>query len=187
MGVVGSSSYVEAVRELQVQIEQGLLPEPEAIVVALGTGSTAAGLLVGLATGTLGSKLHAVAAANSRWLRASVVLQAWRLARYLGLNVSWQELSARLLIDGSQAGDGYGVPTAAGSAALESARSVGLELEPTYTAKAFAAALQRSRSAAGPTLYWHTLSAHSMAPLLEGAPELFELAPELRALLRAET
>jgi 1-aminocyclopropane-1-carboxylate deaminase/D-cysteine desulfhydrase-like pyridoxal-dependent ACC family enzyme len=44
-------------------------------------------------------------------------------------------------IDGRWFGPGYGHPTAAGVSATERAEAYGLAVEPTYTAKAFAAAL----------------------------------------------
>jgi D-cysteine desulfhydrase len=47
-------------------------------------------------------------------------------------------------IDGRWFGPGYGHPTAAGGAATERAQAYGLAVEPTYTAKAFAAALARA-------------------------------------------
>jgi D-cysteine desulfhydrase len=47
-------------------------------------------------------------------------------------------------IDGRWFGPGYGHPTAAGTAAADRATAYDLEVEPTYTAKAFAAALARA-------------------------------------------
>lgn len=47
----------------------------------------------------------------------------------------------RLVIDGRWFGGGYGHPTDAGHDATDRAGAHGLALEPTYTAKAFAAAL----------------------------------------------
>jgi 1-aminocyclopropane-1-carboxylate deaminase/D-cysteine desulfhydrase-like pyridoxal-dependent ACC family enzyme len=58
-------------------------------------------------------------------------------------------------------GDGYGVPTAAGKTAAEwLLKTHGYELEPTYTAKTFAAVLDavRRRDDPGPVLYWHTFA-----------------------------
>jgi D-cysteine desulfhydrase len=50
---------------------------------------------------------------------------------------------ARLTIDAAWMGAGYGHPTDDGEKAMAAAAAYGLELEPTYTAKAFAAALAR--------------------------------------------
>ncbi|HTV25160.1 MAG TPA: hypothetical protein VMG12_40980, partial [Polyangiaceae bacterium] len=99
-----------------------------------------------------------------------------------------------LSVEGRFVGRGYGHPSEAGAHAAELARSFGLVLEPTYTAKAFAAALScaratRSRHSARKLqlrqrrtyLYWHTLSAVPLTPLLAGAPET--LPRELAQLL----
>ncbi len=56
-------------------------------------------------------------------------------------------------------GEGYGVPSAAGTAAnAELARTEGIFLDPVYSAKAFAALLDLARSGeiAGRVLFWHT-------------------------------
>jgi hypothetical protein len=61
---------------------------------------------------------------------------------------------------------------------------VGIALDPTYTAKAFAAALDRVDAGGVKTvLYWHTLSSAPMAPLLEGAPAEAQLDAGVRGLL----
>lgn len=184
MGVVGSSSYVSAVNELQQQIEDGTLPEPECIVVALGSGSTAAGLLVGLEQAGMRTRVIAVPAAPSRWSRYSVLVQAWRVARHCKLSTRWSRLAARLHVEAGERGQGYGVPSPAGQRALERALEVGLALDPTYTAKAFASALRLAAEQREPVLYWHTLSSRALQPLLERAPALDALSPKLRRLLR---
>ena len=99
-----------------------------------------------------------------------------------------------LRVEGRFVGGGYGHSTVPGERATELARSFGLELEPTYTAKAFAAVLSRASASRqeNPScklrlhrrrtyLYWHTLSAVPLAALLAGAPET--LPRELAHLL----
>jgi 1-aminocyclopropane-1-carboxylate deaminase/D-cysteine desulfhydrase-like pyridoxal-dependent ACC family enzyme len=193
-GFEGTWAYCLAVDELRQQLAKHGVPKLDAIVVAAGSGSTAAGLLAGiLRTGTA-QRIIAVQVAANPALRALVVGQAvyalWR-----------QERSPRpfdalrsLRIDSRFIGDGYGHPSALGAQASELARSFGLELEPTYTAKAFAAALSWA-SATGHDdsrsklrlhqrqtyLYWHTLSAVPLTTLLAGAPD--ELPRELAHLL----
>jgi 1-aminocyclopropane-1-carboxylate deaminase/D-cysteine desulfhydrase-like pyridoxal-dependent ACC family enzyme len=51
--------------------------------------------------------------------------------------------NARLDVDKHWFGAGYGHPTRAGEEAMQVAADLGLTLEPTYTAKAFAAALDQ--------------------------------------------
>jgi 1-aminocyclopropane-1-carboxylate deaminase/D-cysteine desulfhydrase-like pyridoxal-dependent ACC family enzyme len=94
-----------------------------------------------------------------------------------------------LRIERGFVGSGYGARTAAGTAALARAAELGVELEPTYTAKAFACVLElverlRGTRRARPLriVYWHTHSAVSLAPLLAGAPSYAELPRDLRRL-----
>ena len=80
-----------------------------------------------------------------------------------------------------------GHATDAGARAMTEGARAGLALDPTYTAKAFAAALERVerlRDAAGAktVLYWHTLSSAPMAPLLVGAPDESLVPASVRGL-----
>ena len=99
-----------------------------------------------------------------------------------------------LCIDKRFVGRGYGHASELGDQAAELARSFGLRLEPTYTAKAFACTLswaQRTRPESDRSklrlhqrrtyLYWHTLSSVPLTALLEGASET--LPSELALLL----
>ena len=96
------------------------------------------------------------------------------------LDVTWGELGARLTLDSGFLGGGYGKATAAGDRAIELAKGEGLVLDPTYTAKAFAAALDRVESGRfARVLYWHTLSSAPLEPMLAGAAPL---PPELDRL-----
>ncbi|MBU0515416.1 MAG: pyridoxal-phosphate dependent enzyme, partial [Proteobacteria bacterium] len=63
-------------------------------------------------------------------------------------------------------GEGYGHPTQAGQEALDLlAETEGVDLDPTYTAKAMAALLEYVRQArpAGPVLFWHTFNSVKLA------------------------
>jgi D-cysteine desulfhydrase len=162
---LGARAYALAIAELEAQIDGGLLPAPDWIVVPLGSGGTAAGLLAGLAMSRLPTRLLAVsvlgnplAGAQVRYLAA----RALRLAPRGTVDGTWRQ---RLIVDTSQVGRGYGWPTDAGERATREAATVGITLDPTYTAKAFAAALALARQThhaigdAGNVLYWHTLNA----------------------------
>lgn len=179
---LGSLGFVDAARELAAQIEARVLPEPDEIVVPLGSGGTAAGLAVGLEAIGLRTKVVGVAVAGPV---PFIGAMARRLTKATAQRVGMSRAAAaralaRLVVEGRWLGEGYGHPTPEGASAIARAAAHGLALDPTYTAKAFAAALDRARAARGATLYWHTLSAAPMAPLLEGAPD--ELPPELARL-----
>jgi 1-aminocyclopropane-1-carboxylate deaminase/D-cysteine desulfhydrase-like pyridoxal-dependent ACC family enzyme len=184
IGPTGSAAYAEAVAELWSQVDESSIPER--IVVAVGSGSTAAGLLVGLLEHRSrgpSTTIAGVLTAPNPAARSMILAQAVVLGRRRGLGLLQPEYGRRLEIINDQHGGAYGRPTAAGQAATERAASVGLDLDPTYTAKAFAAALRLTDERPGPTLYWHTLSARPLAPLLADAPTLDQLPERLRRLL----
>jgi 1-aminocyclopropane-1-carboxylate deaminase/D-cysteine desulfhydrase-like pyridoxal-dependent ACC family enzyme len=182
----GTSGYVDAGFELARQIRDGAMPAPDLIVVALGSAGTAAGLLAGVAASKMESANGATEIVAVRVVspvlmgRQRTLGLAFRVARYRKLALSWGKLAARLTMDPGFLGAGYGHATAAGDRATELALREGLALDQTYTAKTFAAALQRVESG-GPAcvLYWHTLSSAPLEPMLAHAPLL---PPELDRL-----
>jgi 1-aminocyclopropane-1-carboxylate deaminase/D-cysteine desulfhydrase-like pyridoxal-dependent ACC family enzyme len=177
----GVAAFVEAAKELAEQIELGEMPEPDLIVVALGSGGTAGGLAAGAAAAGLRSRVLAVTVAQPAWLAE---WQARSFAKDLGHGLKRSPLE-HLEIDRRYLGSGYGRPTREAETANEVAAKLGLTLDGTYTAKAFAAVLQRVSEGRDRTiLYWHTLSSAPMAPLLVGAPPLEGIEPRLAALLR---
>jgi D-cysteine desulfhydrase len=197
-GSEGTWAYCLAVDELREQLMQHRLPTLDGIFVAAGSGSTAAGLLAGILRTGAAKRIVAVRVASNPALGALVVGQAtYALWRHDQSPRPFAAIGA-LCIESRFVGDGYGHSTSPGARATALARSFGLELEPTYTAKAFAAASSWA-SAAGPDtlssklrlhrrrtyLYWHTLSAVPLAALLIGAPE--KLPRELAHLLLAPT
>jgi D-cysteine desulfhydrase len=182
--VMGSMGYVDAARELAGQVRAGLLPEPEVCVVALGSGGTAAGLAAGVAAEGLATRVVAVCVAAPRWLvRASVHRLAAACARAAALSPGAS--AAHMVIDERFLGRGYGHSTDVGVAATRVAADVGIVLDPTYTAKAFAAALWYVRARRAQTvLFWHTLSSAPLAPLLGPGGRAPDLPPRLARLLR---
>ena len=141
---VGVLGYVGAGLELVERFAAEGWDEPDDVVVALGSGGSSVGLSLGLALGG--------------WKRASVV--AVRVADRIvtnrpvlrGIETGVRSLlalgggfppAARWAIDGRWFGPGYGHPTAAGTEGAARAAELGLASEPTYTAKALAAAFER--------------------------------------------
>jgi D-cysteine desulfhydrase len=196
--VTGSLAYVDAGLELARQIAAGQCPRPSTIVVALGSGGTAAGLLVGLeragllvgANGHPPIELVAVQVIDPPFGSAAATLSlAFAIQRRLGVRLGRSviaRMSQSLRVARAYLGPGYGCPTEAGAQATALARLDGLVLDPTYTAKAFASALDeaRARRVAGPVLFWMTLSATPpFERLLARAPALDEVDPRVRRLL----
>lgn len=161
MGAVG---FVEAALELAAQVEAGELPEPAEVVLALGSGGSAAGLLAGLGLTPLRTRVVAVLVNDQMRLTEATVerlaRRALRLLRSRGADVDPRRLGAGGVgvVTGFM-GEGYGHRTEEAEAAIAAAREDGLALDPVYTGKAMAALLERAAAARGPLLYWHTHSA----------------------------
>lgn len=185
--VAGVIGYVEAGLELARQIEARAMPEPDAIFVPLGTGGTVAGLAIGLAAAGVTSRVVAVrvvprAVANGPLINSMIK----RTVRHLkGLDERFPDVTRpardHVEIDGEELGAGYGSETAVGRNAARLAHEhAGLDLDPTYTAKAFSGMLRvASKERAGQTLLF--LNTLSRAPA-ERAPGP-RLPDSLRKLL----
>ncbi len=185
-GVLG---YVNAGLELAEQIARGEAPEPAAVFVPLGTGGTAAGLLLGFALAGLATRVVAVLVTDvippthARVLR--LAWRAWRLLHRLDPDLPSPPLAAeRLTLVTDQLGAGYGAATAAGEDArrrLEQLESI--RLDSTYTAKCAAALLAHGvteRYGGRPLLFWHTYSSVDPAVRLAALPRPGELPAEFQ-------
>jgi D-cysteine desulfhydrase len=162
---VGALGYVEAALEIAHQVRAGELPEPSHVVMALGSGGTTAGLLLGLRLAGLSTRVVPVLVNDKMRLDAPAMAKlARRSARLL------ERRGAQLGIEPPQASDvavetgflgpGYGHPTAEAAKAMEQARErEGLELEPVYTAKALAGLMALNEGGQfgdGPVLFLNT-------------------------------
>lgn len=160
-GILG---HVNAALELADQVERHEMPLPARVVVALGTGGTAAGLALGFAaagmpTEVIGARVVPRIATG----RARVVLRARATARWVrrttGVDLPRVRRSAVHVVHDAYAG-AYGRASPLGTeaaAALE--RASGMRLDATYSAKAFAIALRVAREMDGVTLFWSTFDA----------------------------
>ncbi len=145
---LGSLGHVSAGLELVAAFAASGWPAPDEVVVALGSGGTAVGLALGVALGgwdctTVVGVRVADPIANNRFVLTALAAATSALLAVGGVAPP----RPRLRIDGRWFGEGYGHPIPAGESATARAAELGLALEPTYTAKAFAAALDRSRQA----------------------------------------
>jgi D-cysteine desulfhydrase len=169
-GVLG---WVDGGLEIAAQVREGLLPSPRHVFVPAGTGGLAAGLLVGLSIDGIDAAVHAVRVADHVWAnRPLTLLHARRTVRLLrrhGADID-DPPSDRLEFHHRWFGHAYGVPSHAGERAARLAAAHGLDLEPTYTAKALAAALAHLRSAheRGPVLWVNTVNSRPVTALVDG-------------------
>ena len=165
---LGCLGYVEAALELGQQIERGEVPEPSHVVVALGSGGTAAGLAAGLRIAGLRSRVVGVVVNDRTPVDAGAVTRlanrALELLRRRGADPGVPALTAADIDSVTEwLGAGYGHRTPEAEQARDIVRRRdGLELDPVYTAKAIAglvALRERGAFGAGPVLYWHTYGA----------------------------
>ncbi len=136
--------YAACVLEVARQCE-GTWPF-DAVVVAYGTGSTAAGLLAGLALAGASSSVEAIAVSSATALREFAASSPIALAQAAIDAYTWPadlaSPAARCSWTIPPDEPGYGLATTASRRALERfAREEGYLLDPTYTAKAAAALL----------------------------------------------
>ena len=182
--VDGAMGYVDAARELAAQVRAGAMPEPDLVVVTVGSGGTAAGLAAGFALEGMKTKVVGVIVAEPAWVVAWLTRRLLRrcVARAAREGEAPPAWRGRLSLDARYLGAGYGHPTPSGERAMKLAAEVGLSLDATYTAKTFAATVDLVETRRAQTLlYWHTLSSAPMGPLLQGAPSEGELDSESRA------
>jgi D-cysteine desulfhydrase len=167
----GCLGFMSAGLELAQQVERGLMPPPDEIVIALGSTCSTAGLLMGLRLaqrlgigwGRARARLpELIAVRVTPWPVTSafrILRLARRVSRWLHtlsgdavFDVSRAELEQGLFVDGSQLGAGYGRPSAAGLAAIEALHPFSRALDTTYSAKSAAALLERVRRSAALSL-----------------------------------
>ena len=157
LGILG---HVDGALELVAQVRQGLLPAPTRVVVALGSGGTAAGLLLGFAIGGLATEVIGVQVvprivANGYRVRMLAARTRALIEATTGAPVH-TDGGARFSVESAYYGGAYGRETEAGRAAAERYRAAhaGAMLDATYSAKACAAALACGDGR--PTLLWVT-------------------------------
>ncbi len=149
-GVIG---YVEAGLELATQLLETKASEPDAIFVALGSGGTAAGLALGLAAAGVMTPVVAVRHTTRDGAARMARLARARRDRSAPLCSTTASPTSRtspenLVIDEDEIGKGYGTPTPAGREAGHLMHEIaGLELDATYTEKAFASLVRAARGA----------------------------------------
>ncbi len=166
---VAALGLVRAGLELGRQVHAGILPEPQRIYLSLGSGGTAAGLLVGLALAGLATHVYAVLAVEPvfapRLRLASLVRSIEKRLAADGLVVPPVDLR-RLHLDASQVGPGYGVATPASRAMRQQLLALGVAAEDVYTGKAWAALAVDAQIAVdkGPWLLWNTVRSAQPLP-----------------------
>ena len=157
LGILG---HVESALELAGQVAAGLLPAPARVVLPLGSGGTAAGLMLGFALAGLDTEVIGVQvvprAVARRGRVRRLVERTLRFIERAGGSPIGALAFPRFLVERAYYGGAYGREVPAGQSAALRFREAhgGAMLEPTYSAKACAAALARCDER--PTLFWVT-------------------------------
>lgn len=166
---LGNLGMVAACAELAQQIRRGELPEPDLVFVAAGTLGTAAGLALGLAGCGLRSRLIPVRASNrapyTQLRFAQEIAATRRLIQRYSTDTKWRVEVEAPAIDDGELGAGYAVPSLRGRRAAAWLRAeAGVELDQTYTAKAFAALLGQALAPPGFASSWRSSRWTAEAP-----------------------
>ena len=171
---LSSLGYINAGLELADQVKAGLLPKPDIIVAALGTGGTLAGILAGLRLGGLDAHVLGIRVSDRIISNATLTARLARRAAALLARRSGEPSAvvpvraADFRVVHDFIGGGYGVPTPEGNAAArELAELEGLKAESTYTAKALAGlkALAPTLPKGARVLFWLTCNSRATEAL----------------------
>jgi D-cysteine desulfhydrase family pyridoxal phosphate-dependent enzyme len=173
---VGALGYVSAMLELNSQLwEQGIAATH--LYHAAGSGGTQAGVALGAAL--YGAEYQTIGVAVSGSSQQKIDHCAGLIDRTADLLEVPNPVGAGdLIVDDTQVGEGYGIPTAATLEAIKLlALCEGIFLDPVYTGKAFAALIADVRSgkltAADTAVFLHT----------GGTPALFAKREEIADIL----
>jgi 1-aminocyclopropane-1-carboxylate deaminase/D-cysteine desulfhydrase-like pyridoxal-dependent ACC family enzyme len=166
---LGALGHADAALELADQLTRDGVAMPDVIVLPLGSGGTTAGLLVGLAlagadTRVVGVRVVPRVVANRRHVRRLARRTRALLERLAGERLPPLD-DARLEIEHHAFGGAYGRETEdARDAAALLREAGGPALDGTYSAKAFAVALDRARRSPDErVLFWLTFDGRWLA------------------------
>ena len=163
LGILG---HVNAGLELVGQIDAGVLPSPKVVVVPLGTGGTAAGIALAFAIAqrdikVVGARVVPRIVARLPRVRRLANDTAKLIEQQTGAQLPRVGKDAVTIVHDSYGG-AYGRETAEAKTATDQFRTVSsLELDSTYSAKAFATALSLAEDT--PTLFWLTFDSRTLS------------------------
>jgi D-cysteine desulfhydrase len=165
---LGNIGIVNAVFELKEQIDKGEIPEPAAIICPAASGGTLTGLALGVQLAGLKTDIIGIRVAMS-YLGPFQVCTPGKIRKMMKQSYAYLKRRSKNIPEISMKvpkilhrfyGDGYGSPSEAGRDAYHFVKEKeNIELDPTYTAKTFAAVMdlcKKELKNRKPVLYWHT-------------------------------
>jgi len=163
---LGALGYVDAALELKKQIDNNVIPEPDIIVLPIGSCGTTAGLLLGLQLANITSKIVAVATFPDGVEYFDKTVKKLFAETNILLNSISPSIplfdfpESQFIIDTRYCGSQYGMPTQESEYALEYMKqNFSINLENTYSAKACASALnfcEHPHTQKVHVLFWNT-------------------------------
>lgn len=164
----GTLGFVNAAFELKAHIDRGEIPQPAILMCPLGSGGTLSGLSLGVQLAGLNTEVIGVRVAESHLgpfhactpqTVKTLMHKTYRLLKQKSRDIPDISLNAPRILN-EYFGNGYGFPTEAGKKAYQIVKdNTDIRLDPTYTAKTFAAVLDychAQQKKAEPVLYWHS-------------------------------
>lgn len=140
---IGALGYVEAFKEI-VEYENQTGIRFSTIIHASGSGGTQAGLVAGKSLQKAATQIIGISVGRSASELSGIVTE---LANRVTRKVAYSASSDSVLVDDSFIGDGYGVKTHGGEAAISLfATNEGIILDYVYSGKAAAALISYCRS-----------------------------------------
>ena len=172
---LGTIGFVNAAFELKQQIEEGKVPEPNLLYVAMGSMSTAVGLVLGLKAANLYARVVPVRVVPSQTTKPAKFVTLFNETNAL-LHKADPSFPIFELPEDEVGmvhdffGSGYGALTKEGVEAIRWAgEAEGIKLDVTYTGKTFAALIDAARKGDlkdQVVLFWLTLNSRDFSQII---------------------
>ena len=177
---LGTIGFINAICELKVQIDNGIIPEPDAIFVPGGSSGTASGLVAGCKLTGLKTKINMVNVSRDIVVNNKAVIKnANKAIKYLrkrdksipNVKVSLDDFK---MIKG-YLGSAYGVKTVKGQNAIDIVMKLegykrDFKLDTTYTGKTLAGLIdymKKEENSSKKVIFWNTLNSNDLDKYLK--------------------
>jgi D-cysteine desulfhydrase len=173
---LGNLGYIDAVLELKNQVDNGEIPEPDHFFIPTASSGTAAGLVLGVKIAGLKTQIHAIQTSFSSMANFKVIRRlSNKTKKYLATyGIPLPEITFdHLHYTEDYYGGEYGLPTKEGVEAINLLKTAeGINLEPTYSGKTFAALIDYIRKNKNDiknktTVFWNTFNSRDFFDIIK--------------------